>query len=776
MKSWKFLIMFFALSIMAMPGFSQQGNQSIPSGGGGITNVPSLNIVSAGLLADYQANAGDIIASLKDYSGNGNNAIGTVGTAPTIAAGGGGGISCPGNGAIILPALNSAQTIQLFISYQSNSNSNAFNAPIAGNGNGTVNNAIQFALYTGSTGAYPTSQPGAPRLISFSNNAQKEQALNIFNGNDVLSFVMAPATNDVFYQGTNVLVNPIGTGVSSGLQTAGAYQLCGSAAGSGNTNQTYFTGTIVRALFYSTTLTAGQIAQNVQVMRENAVSRGYPVFQYSTSSKNVVAVLGDSIGVTNGLTSSWPAQLALFDTYDIVNQSISGTTTCGQIPQAAQWIDTVYRPNATRNVVILATGTNDVFVSLPNYLGVLQCVRQFVQARKLVGWKVLLTTILDRGGGSTQKNAWNQIVRQFWTVVGADGLIDFAGNVNLGADGANANGTYFQDTTHPTQTGINLMAPIASFGVNRLFANTLNAGVANTAKNEAIGSFIQTTNCNNTSTAQTTWTLTYVNANYPGNLLTLHARNNPTSVTDSNGNTWTQRLTNGGGGYWDAIGVSGGEPNTVTITYSSANFCQIVIAEYGGVQNAAPEASAANSGTSTSLSSGNFTTLTASDLIVGGGFNDTSNGPGYTAGATYTIRGSSAQNTFLEDVVFVGPGATSTTATSGSSVTWHMFGAAYKTAVNSTYNMLATDTVLYCDPSAGNQTVNLPDAINVVGTVTIKNVQTAGANTCTVAGINSETIDGSASVVVANKATLVVKSKLVSPSAAGVNWVQLQNN
>jgi hypothetical protein len=752
------------------------------------TSTPLLSdaVVSSGLIGQYQINPSDTVATLKDYSPSANNATGTVGTAPTIIALSGG-LSCTGNGGVILPAaLNSALTIQVYVGYQSNSNANVNNAMVAGNGNGTVNNAIQFLLNTaggpGVMGQFPNPEPSAPRLQTTTGNAVKQTGLSAFNGNDVLSLAMA-SPNDLLYIGTKTYA--VGTtGSSAGLQTVGAYQLCGAAAGSGNTLQTYFTGNLYYALFYNRVLSASEISQNVNFMRAQMSARGVQTFDYSTSTKNIAVILGDSIAVTSGLSSSWPAQMALYDNFDISNQSVSGTLICGQIPQADLWVDTMYRPNATRNVVILATGSNDIANVGPDFLGTLKCTRQFVQARLAVGWKVFVTTMLDRNAVSVQKNTWNQILRQYaWTFgpTANIGLIDFAAQVNLGCDACNANGTYFQDGIHPTQTGINLMAPIASFAVNRMFGDSVNSGSPNTAKNQTAGQFIQEVDCNQPGgSSLTSFNLTFPKANLPGDVLVLIGRANSgsiTSVTDSNGNSWSAIANPAGGGLFYAKNIVGGEPNAVTINLSPANVCQFVVAEYGGVTNAVPDASANTTGTSTSLSSGNFTTTAANDLVIGGGFNSTSNAQVYTAGGGATIRAGSGGNAFLEDVIFAGPGATSATATTAGSISWSMFGTSFKTQTTTSYAETASDQYLWCDPSGGNETINLPDAQGLTGLIfIIKNIQTSGANTCTVAATGGQLIDGAASVIVANKATLMIQSQVISPSAAGAKWIQLQNN
>jgi hypothetical protein len=86
--------------------------------------------------------------------------------------------------------------------------------------------------------------------------------------------------------------------------------------------------------------------------------------------------------------------------------------------------------------------------------------------------------MLSRSGNGTNgisndinKNALDLQISGNWKEAGATGLIDFANNPLLGADGASANTTYFQvDAIHPNQTGANLLASIATSVLNYYYS------------------------------------------------------------------------------------------------------------------------------------------------------------------------------------------------------------------------------------------------------------------------------------------------------------------
>ena len=87
----------------------------------------------------------------------------------------------------------------------------------------------------------------------------------------------------------------------------------------------------------------------------------------------------------------------------------------------------------------------------------------------------------DGGGASydADKDAYDSLILTNAKAFGADGVIDFAANPLLGADGATSNATYFQsDAIHPTEAGQQLLANAASNALNYYFGfNQMNPNV-----------------------------------------------------------------------------------------------------------------------------------------------------------------------------------------------------------------------------------------------------------------------------------------------------------
>jgi phospholipase/lecithinase/hemolysin len=106
-----------------------------------------------------------------------------------------------------------------------------------------------------------------------------------------------------------------------------------------------------------------------------------------------------------------------------------------------------------------------------------------VQTMKQAGCRVFVGTVISRTGNGASggsfdsfKNSLNALILANAKALGADGIIDFAANPLLGADGANTSATYFQgDHTHPTAAGQLLLASAASNVLNYTFGyNDLN--------------------------------------------------------------------------------------------------------------------------------------------------------------------------------------------------------------------------------------------------------------------------------------------------------------
>ncbi len=466
-------------------------------GGGGAGAATISGVVSSGLMAEYRMLPTETAAALVDYSGNGNNATGTVGTPPTIIAGTGG-VLFGGAGAINLPtALNTALTIQIFFAAGSGNGG----ALLAGNGSaanlllltptriaGTNDSLLtgyptehNFRIFGGRVDAAPIAGLGPyPRAAVVSGGA-----INIawtMNGPSAdLIYINGAATNSYILDGA---------GTGNGHQTNGNYQLGGIASAS-CTNWSaqlcnFFVsgGQIFYALFYNRVITATEAQQNSLFMANVLASRGVNLSPYkpedvSSSQYLTIAVDGDSLSC-GPCASVTPLPVAPYTGYlfglngptgniSTTNQALgSRSLFANLVPAGNQAIDPLFYPYAAGNLAICAfCGTNDA--TLAGYQGGLV---NWSQARRAIGWKTIVAGVLDGHGDST-KNTYNGWLRQNWRTF-ADGFADVASDTSLGADGANANTTdfYTTDNLHIQDNGIiNHEAFLIKRAINRLYGN-----------------------------------------------------------------------------------------------------------------------------------------------------------------------------------------------------------------------------------------------------------------------------------------------------------------
>ena len=465
------------------------GNGNISFTGSG------ANPVQSGLIAEYRMLATETPASLVDYSGNGNNAVGTVGTAPSIIANSGG-ISCPSAGAVILPsALNGAKSI--FVMASKTFSAGNYAPFFSNNGGSGTTGGVGLAIikFSGNSTIGPTGNNG--QLQTISNNTSKATQKAFFGGTGVLGMVMDTA--DRIYLNGKEEQNYYGGAPGASVGTnASQYQLCGSATGNNNSLYWGANGSaenIYFADFYNRVVTPTEAAEISQYMLNTMSARGVTAILagqtingisvgMAVANGNHLTCDGDSTTVIVNLTTSWCAQMILNNgTWDITNSGLLGEgliITPGSgvnsnfVLNADYGVDTTFRPGAL-NVDLLWGGTNDVVGGGNTAAAVVQATSQYVKARHKVGWIVGIATPMDRTSSSTFEESLQQALRSNWnTSIGADFFIDVGGTTQLGCSGCNASTTWFQvDGIHENQNGAsNLLAFLFARGVNRYLGNT----------------------------------------------------------------------------------------------------------------------------------------------------------------------------------------------------------------------------------------------------------------------------------------------------------------
>lgn len=169
---------------------------------------------------------------------------------------------------------------------------------------------------------------------------------------------------------------------------------------------------------------------------------------------------GDSITAGLGLTTPgpYPKNLALSGSWVVTNVAVSGNMLSDCITNAPTTVDPLYTPGK-KNVVIIWAGTND-FAFGSTVSTVYGRFQTYAAARRAVGWKVVVVTMISRAGNNpngetldTDKNGLNALLRPGYNGF-SDGIADIASNAELGADGAYAGPGFQGDHIHPTQTAV----------------------------------------------------------------------------------------------------------------------------------------------------------------------------------------------------------------------------------------------------------------------------------------------------------------------------------
>lgn len=372
------------------------------------------------------------------------------------------------------------------------------------------------------------------------------------------------------------------------------------------------------------------------------------------ANQSIIYCDGDSITVGYpGLPNPYPTLLSPVGApWFIINGGVTGRTLATMYADGASAVDPDYSAGQ-RNIDVIWGGTNDFVVNGSTPAAVYAILQEYCAARRAVGWKVIVVTMISRyfpGGNpvsgesiDADKDAYNALIRANWSTF-ADGLADVAANPNLGADGAYANLTYFQaDQVHPTQFSItNIEAPIIGGAVNLL----LNSG--GTAPQNPPPAYIQSNADFGSSPTQNT---PFLSANSAGSLLTAYVRTNVTTitVTDSQGNIWQSlpQINNGAiCQFWYALNANRGA-NTVTVTTITGSVVDLLIAEYSGVS--AFDAYAQTTTGATQSPTVSVTTAEANELLVAYTANQ-------TAGAVTAGTNMTAMRQNVSNVVAIGDG------------------------------------------------------------------------------------------------------------------------
>lgn len=449
--------------LSAVSCFAQTGGA--PGGGG--TSSSTVAILPGTPNAVYSFVAGadqscTASGTLQDISGLGNNA--TLGTTPPGCTGTGYDFSVSTNATVKLPV--AASTDNTFCAAVLQPTFTGPTAPSTSAGSILLfgsNTGVGTLGWSATSSVAGLSQLWQQYTATFAGGVQSQAINSLDAGFHVLCTVLGtnPTKDRIFYDGVEV-AGYSQTGSSGGIQSAVTPLYLGGSGPAGASLLTFY-----YFAAWPASLTSTQILNASNAIKETLTLRGVAVApQTLTLGKNFLLTTGDSITVGFGATTPWPSLLSVNSAYGTaVNEGIDGYTALAMAGQA-RWRDapTCYT-GSQRGLVIFAGGTNDPVFGF-SAVSTMANIAAYVNYMKTAGCQVGVGTILDRTGADTLKNTLNPLIRSNAPVLGYF-LVDMASLPQGGADGASANGTYFQgDGIHPTNALLALMAGVVSNAIN----------------------------------------------------------------------------------------------------------------------------------------------------------------------------------------------------------------------------------------------------------------------------------------------------------------------
>lgn len=475
----------------------EDGTWAAPSGGGGavssvngqtgaVTIMPSSigaqpnTAIVSGASADYTFAEGSG-TTLHDQSGSGNDATLASGAQAPAWLGTGLQFSSASRSGVSLPAaLNNSQTIFLAVyvdPFGTYGPANSLTYPYAAMLTSTMTPNLGLNLMivgANGTGGDFTAGTFGPSIWT----GGLEGACNVLlSGFHVFAYVLgsSPTTDRIFIDGTECPYSHAGS--SAGQQTSGNLYLGSSNVGLWASNG--FDGNIYRAIFYPSALSVQQVQAMSGLVANQVAQRGVPTAPVNALlNAPQLHAIGDSITWGETASTTWPANLTLTrqPNYTINNWGV---------PSALLQDETGSEPNRVGQqclttqgpaVAIVFSGTNDFLNSGTTVQQVVSNYMGEVQTLKKSGCQVFVATMLSRDYGGNDydpdKDAFDEQLLGQAKAMGADGVVDFAADPNLGADGAYANTTWFNDQTHPTNAGQVRLGQIASNSLNYYFGYT----------------------------------------------------------------------------------------------------------------------------------------------------------------------------------------------------------------------------------------------------------------------------------------------------------------
>lgn len=235
---------------------------------------------------------------------------------------------------------------------------------------------------------------------------------------------------------------------------------------------------------------------------DQLATRDYIILSSATGPQ--ISFFGDSL--TAGCDGSHPPDyyitMPTWNGQIITKNSagIGGRTLLNMADNVCNSLSPFFATYSGLNIVVLWGGINDIGsgATAQETYSRLVALSKHLKAQ---GWIVFVCTLTSAKGFEAQREAFNAIVYANWWTF-ADNLIDLAGNANIGADGAWANGTYFQTTgsaigIHLTDAGYTMVGVIEQTAIGGYLTSMANAHTASSSVPISGPVTLTTTSCIN---------------------------------------------------------------------------------------------------------------------------------------------------------------------------------------------------------------------------------------------------------------------------------------
>lgn len=193
-------------------------------------------------------------------------------------------------------------------------------------------------------------------------------------------------------------------------------------------------------------------------------------------NSHVIGTGGTNVSTMNeGILAANGAPLAT----DWLAMGTGGIATTALASEAAAKIDPLYDTNisANKRILIFWEGTNHIATTVSSDASVFyNAIKSYCEARKLVGWKIIVGTILPRGGTMANsanyeavRTAVNQSIRDAFAAeeTWLDAIADVGADTTIGESGDSANTTYYNtDQIHLKDAGQTIAATYFRDAIN----------------------------------------------------------------------------------------------------------------------------------------------------------------------------------------------------------------------------------------------------------------------------------------------------------------------